>query len=231
MSAEVFPFESEWKKRIERSPEAKQARQNLEFHRRKIRQMHEDLTHAEAWEKELEARLQSDKEKIKPRIHVFTEQLELPKGVEDKIVEAAIVEEDTEKLVSVLRRKAIAMDNMDRSQLLGFIKTVLNVRNCLLEKDNQHGVEVMQEMASGALKHLGRVTTDWVEIVAWEADMLRQLVREVEGIPTFVVRMTDQLLAKHVSVNSSSSVVQMTQSTSLVTSHVQTNNNSMISNK
>ena len=148
-----------------------------------------------------------------------------------KIVEAAIVEEDTEKLISVLRRKAIAMDNMDRSQLLGFIKTVLNVRNCLLEKDNQHGVEVMQEMASGALKHLGRVTIDWVEIVAWEADMLRQLVREVEGIPTFVVRMTDQLLAKHVSVNSSSSVVQMTQSTSLVTSHVQTNNNSMISNK
>jgi len=231
MSAELFPFESEWKKRIERSPEAKQARQNLEFHRRKIRQMHEELTHAEAWEKELDARLQVVKEKVKPRILVFSEQLELSKGVEDKIVEATIIEEDSENLISVLRKKAIAMENMDRSQLLGFIKTVLNVRNCFLDKDNQHGVEVMQEMASGALKHLGRVTIDWMEIVAWEADMLRQLVREVEGVPAFMVMMMDQLLVKLVSSNSSSSVTQMTQSTSLATSHALNNNNSMISNK
>ena len=95
MSAELFPFESEWKKRIERSAEAKQAQQN----RRKIQQMHEDLTYTEAWEKELEARLQLVKEKIKPRIVVFTEQLELSKGVEDQIVEAAVVEEDSEKLI------------------------------------------------------------------------------------------------------------------------------------
>ena len=116
-----------------------------------------------------------------------------------------------------------------RSQLLGFIKTVLNVRNGFLEKDNPQGVEVMQEMASGVLKHLGRVTIDWIEIVPWEADMLRQLVREVEGVPTFLVRMMDQVLEKFVSINSS--VSQVTQSTSAATSLVdQVNNNSMISN-
>ena len=121
------------------------------------------------------------------------------------------------------------MDKMDRSKLLGFIKTVLNVRNGFLEKDNPQGVEVMQEMASGVLKHLGRVTIDWIEIVPWEADMLRQLVREVEGVPTFLVRMVDQVLEKFVSINSS--VSQVTQSTSAATSLVdQVNNNSMISN-
>ena len=231
MSAEMIPFESEWGKRIERSPEAKLAKQNLEFHRRKIRQMHDELSHAEAWEKELETRLQTIKEKVKPRILVFSEQLELSKGVEDKIVEATVVEEDSENLIGLLRKKAFAMDKMDRSQLLGFIKTVLNVRNGFLEKDNQHGVEMMQDIASGALKHLGRATIDWMEIVPWEAEMLRQLVREVEGVPAFMVMMMDQLLVKLVSSNSSSSVTQMTQSTSLATSHALNNNNSMISNK
>ena len=225
----MFSFESEWRKRIERSPEAKLANQNLEFHRRKIRQLHEELTHAEAWERELEARLQKMKDKVKPRILVFSEQLESCKGVEDKIIEATVVEEDSEKLIGVLRKKAISMDKMDRSKLLGFIKTVLNVRNGFLEKDNPQGVEVMQEMASEALKHLGRVTIDWMEIVPWEADMLRQLVREVEGVPTFLVRMVDQVLEKFVSNNSS--VSQVTQSTSVATSLVdQVNNNSMISN-
>ena len=117
MSAEMFSFESEWGKRIERSPEAKLAKQNLEFHRRKIRQMHEELSHAEAWEKELEARLQTIKEKVKPRILVFSEQLELSKGVEDKIVEATVVEEDSENLIGLLRKKAFAMDKMDRSAI------------------------------------------------------------------------------------------------------------------
>jgi len=228
MSAEMFPFESEWGKRIERSPEAKLAKQNLEFHRRKIRQMHDELSHAEAWEKELEARLQTIKEKVKPRILVFSEQLELSKGVDDKIVEATVVEEDSEKLIGLLRKKAFAMDKMDRSQLLGFIKTVLNVRNGFLEKDNQHGVEMMQDIASGALKHLGRATIDWMEIVPWEAEMLRQLVREVEGIPAFLVRMLDQILVKI--VTNSSSVTQMIQSTSPSTKEIDQVNNSTISN-
>ena len=218
MSANMFSFESEWRKRIERSPEAKLANQNLEFHRRKIRQLHEELTHAEAWERELEARLQKMKDKVKPRILVFSEQLESCKGVEDKIIEATVVEEDSEKLIGVLRKKAISMDKMHRSQLLGFIKTVLNVRNGFLEKDNPQGVEVMQEMASGALKHLGRVTIDWTDIVPWEADMLRQLMREVEGVPDFLIRMVDQVLAKLVSIYSN--VTQTTQSTSVATSCV-----------
>ena len=136
----MFSFESEWRKRIERSPEAKLANQNLEFHRRKIRQLHEELTHAEAWERELEARLQKMKDKVKPRILVFSEQLESCKGVEDKIIEATVVEEDSEKLIGVLRKKAISMDKLDRSQLLGFIKTILNVRNGFLDAIASLGV-------------------------------------------------------------------------------------------
>ena len=61
--------------------------------------------------------------------------------------EAGIEEEDQDRLLAMLRKKALDMDTMDRAQLLAFIKTLLSVRNCLLEKEQEHGVEMMQEMA------------------------------------------------------------------------------------
>ena len=85
---------------------------------------------------------------------------------------------------------------MNRTQLLGFLKTVLSVRNFFLEKDNQQGVEILHETASGVLKHLGRATIYWSDFSSWEAEFLRSLIREVEGMPEFALRMIDQFLAK-----------------------------------
>ena len=42
---------SEWRRRIASSPNAKKAYHNLEFHRRKVRKMIEELHVAEEWEK------------------------------------------------------------------------------------------------------------------------------------------------------------------------------------
>ena len=71
---------------------------------------------------------------------------------------------------------------------------MLSVRNCLLEKEQERGVEMMQEMASGVLKQLGRVSIDWLEVSEWEAGLLKRLIKEVEGVPGFVARMLDQFL-------------------------------------
>ena len=94
---------------------------------------------------------------------------------------------------------------MNRTQLLGFLKTVLCVRNFFLEKDNQHGVEILHETASGVLKHLGRATIDWSDFSSWEAEFLRSLIREVEGMPEFALRMIDQFLSKFDTRSKSSS--------------------------
>ena len=198
MSGDIGNFQSDWRKRITNSPEAKQAKINLEFHRRKIRQIQEELTQASVWEKELEKRLHNIEEKVKPPLLKFSEQIEDTGTVEESIVEESIMEEDSEKLIGLLRRKAIAMDKLNRSQLLGFLKTVLNVRNKFLEKDNNHGVDVMQEMASSVLKHMGRITINWVEMSSWEAEFVRQLVREVEQVPVFIARIMDQFLVNHI---------------------------------
>lgn len=196
MSGEMANLNSEWKNRIESSPEAKKAKFNLEFHRKKINRMHEEMSQAEAWEKELERRFKNVKEQVKPPLLILTEQLETSKPVDDSIIEASINENDPEKLISLFRRKAMSMKEMNRSELLGFVKTVLGVRNGFLMKDNQYCVGVLQEIASGALKQLGRATINWQDLNSWEADFMKLLILEVEGMPGFISRFMEQILTQ-----------------------------------
>ena len=182
-------FQNEWGKRIASSPEAKKATDHLNFHKRKVRKMHEELGVAEEWERELQRRLVSVKERLKPPIMRIVETLETSNQIEESFLEEAVNEEDYDRLVTVLRKKALTIDKMDRTQLLAFIKTLLSVRNCLLEKEQDRGVEMMQEMASCFLKQLGRVSIDWVEVTEWEAELFRRLINEVEGVPAFIAKM------------------------------------------
>ena len=194
MASMTDTFQDEWGKRISSSPEAKKATDHLNFHKRKVRKMHEELGVAEEWERELQRRLDSVKERLKPPIMRIVESLETSNQIEESFLEEAVNEEDYDRLVTVLRKKALTIDKMDRTQLLAFIKTLLSVRNCLVEKEQERGVEMMQEMASGVLKQLGRVSIDWVEVTEWEAELLKRLINEVEGVPAFVAKMLDQFL-------------------------------------
>ena len=201
-SSETKSLNSEWRKRVASSPEAKEAREELGFHQTKVRKLTEELNVAEDWEKELERRLKAIEEKVKPPLLKIAESFENSNEVEDSFLEAAINEEDHERLLSMMRKKALAMDKMDRAQLLAFVKTLLSVRNCLVEKEQDRSVEMIQEMASGVLRHLGRVGVDWLEVSEWEAGILRRLIREVDGVPPFVARMVDQFLDNINLVNS-----------------------------
>ena len=207
---------SEWRKRITSSPEAKKAGDNLEFQRMKVRRMTEELHVAEEWEKELVRRLKTTEEHVKPPLLKIAESFEKSNEVEDSFLEAAIKDEDQERLLAMLRKKALVVDTMDRAQLLAFIKTLLSVRNCLVEKEQERGVEMMQEMASGVLKQLGRVSIDWVEVSEWEAELLKRLINEVEGVPAFVAKMLDQFLDRIIKDNGSKSTNSVIGSTSHV---------------
>ena len=57
-------------------------------------------------------------------------------------------------------------------------------------------------MASGVLKQLGRVSTDWLEVSEWEARLLRRLIREVEGVPAFLEGLLDRFLVNIINNNS-----------------------------
>ena len=79
----------EWQRKICSSAEGSQARLSLEFHKRKMRQLQEELTSAEVWERELEERLLEERlssvqEKVMPPFMKFCKQLEREEGGEEK---------------------------------------------------------------------------------------------------------------------------------------------------
>ena len=201
MESQTIRLQSEWKKRIASSPEVKRAGSNLEFHRRKIRKMHEELSVAEQWEKELEKRLEIAEQNVKPSILKFAEEFEKSNLVEESVVEATLDEDELERLISMMRKKAVAMLEMDGSQLLGLIKTILVVRDGLLGKGNQDGVDIMQQMAGDVMKQLGKSDIDWLQMSPWEANLVRLLVKQVEGVPAFVSKMMDQFLNNITNIN------------------------------
>ena len=63
-------------------------------------------------------------------------------------------------------------------------------------------MKLVQEMAQSVLNQLGRPTINWCELADWEAKIFRQLVREVEGVPAFVVRLLDTILAQTINTAS-----------------------------
>ena len=184
-------LESEWHKKINNSPEVKQAKRSLEFHKRKMKQLQEELTSAEVWEKELEERLTKVEEKAQPALMKFCRQLDNEDFVDDIIIEETVVENQWENIEIILRRKISRVEEMERSKLVGLVKTVLTMRNCLVEKDNQEGVEVIQGMARTILKQMGRSSIDWMDMKKWEVRSVRVVMREVEDVPEFVTRIVD----------------------------------------
>ena len=186
----------EWERKKSSSPEVSQARLNLQFHKRKMRQLHEELTSAEVWEGELEQRLKRVEDKVQPPVMKFCCQVTREKGVEQQVIEESMEGEDWKEVVKIMKKRVMQVEQMDRRQLVGLVRTVLSVRNCLVEKECNEGVEITQGIARSILSHLGRASIDWGEMNGWEVEVVRQLIREVEGVPGFVARIVDQLLVR-----------------------------------
>ena len=100
---------------------------------------------AEAYEAELERRLNQVEERLKPPIMRFTEKLNQTNGVDETLAEEIVCEvEDPNRIVSIMKNKASSMEKMTRSQLVGFIKTIINLRDRFLEEEIRAGSDVMQ---------------------------------------------------------------------------------------
>jgi len=200
-------LEQEWQRRIQDNQDVQQAKVDLEFHRAKIRQMQEELTQAEVWERQLEQRIIRTKERLKPPIMKFSEQLETCKAVDEADIEATFGEKNVnaDQVVKLLRRKALEVHKLGRNELLGFINTVLNIRNHIVDSENPtEGLkEVVETVAGKILSQLGRPSIDWTGMQEGQLRIVRRLVTiEVDEIPAFVASLVDQLIAKEIFYNS-----------------------------
>ena len=91
MSSSCESTEEDWRRRILASPDARDARKNLESHRNKIRELQEELRVAEEYEAELEDRLSQVEDRLRPPVMRFKENLKLDSGV-DRTVVGEIIE-------------------------------------------------------------------------------------------------------------------------------------------
>jgi len=200
-------LEQEWQRRIQDNQDVQQAKVDLEFHRAKIRQMQEELTQAEVWERQLEQRIIRTKEMLKPPIMKFSEQLETCKAVDEADIEATFGEKNVnaDQVVKILRRKALEVQKLGRNELLGFINTVLNIRNHIVDSEipTEGLKEVVETVAGKILSQLGRPSIDWTGMQEGQLKIVRRLVTiEVDEIPGFVASLVDQLIAKEISDSS-----------------------------
>ena len=115
----------------------------------------------------MEERLKKIEEKVRPPLMKFCDQLEKEEGVEQEVIHESLVSDDWKKVIGLVRKRLVKVDQMERSQLVGLVRTVLGVRNGLVESERQEGVEAMQEMASTILKQMGRSTVCWEEMRGW----------------------------------------------------------------
>ena len=66
-------------------------------------------------------------------------ELEKEEGLEQEVVEESFVINDWEKVVHSIRKRVVMVEQRDRSQLVGLVRNVLRVRNCLVERERQEG--------------------------------------------------------------------------------------------
>ena len=65
-------------------------------------------------------------------------ELENEEGLEQEVVEESLVS-DWEMVVHSIRKRVVMVEQRDSSQLVGLVRTVLRVRNCLVERERQEG--------------------------------------------------------------------------------------------
>ena len=84
-------------------------------------------------------------ERLKPPVMRFVEKLNLPPGVDELLAHDVVTEvEDPSAIVAIMKEKANTGDLMTRVQLMSFMRTILNLRNCFNDEGIGSGVDVMQ---------------------------------------------------------------------------------------
>ena len=76
-----------WSAVVAASPQVVRARDGLQLHRDKVRRLMEELTAAEAWGEELQARCARMEESLKPPLLRFMEKVEVGELVEEHLLE------------------------------------------------------------------------------------------------------------------------------------------------
>ena len=201
-SLDLFPvtqrLNREWNETVESSPKVKEMRKSLRLHKLKMNEISEELGTAEKWERELRAKYLSIQEGLKPGIMKFAQMVENDEDIEKGDIERILSAGKWKDIVIVLKHKEERVTDLERGQLVRFVMTVLKVRDAITDRhpELEEAVEIIQNLAARVLKQMGSDRIVWSGLSGWEAEIVRKVVPQIEGIPMFVIRIIDWQMIK-----------------------------------
>ena len=183
----------EWKERVAASVEASRAKANLNLHKQRIARLVEELSIAEAWECELQAKRRRVEESLKPTLLQLHEKLEREEHVDDELLQEAI-SSGGEEVFKMLEGRVGRSKQMERSTLIRLVDLLLRLRQIPGEEEVREGR--MEKMAKVVFQELARPDISWSNLDTWEAEVMKRITQELGGVPTFMARLTSQLIGR-----------------------------------
>ena len=185
-------LEKEWRERVARSAEVHRAKENLKMHKTRIRRLLEELSTAEEWEGELEAKRRRLEESLMPPVLRFFDKLKKFEVINDNLLQEAY-SSGKDEVFKMLEMGAKRVRQMERPNLVYFVDVLLRLRHLV---NGELEVERVDKMAKVVLQELSRPDINWSSLDSWEVEVLKMMAEELEGVPTFMARLISQLVGR-----------------------------------
>ena len=192
MVAKMEVLAKEWRGRMAGSVEVRRARENLKLHKIKMKRLAEELSIAEEWKGELEAKRRRIEESLMPPILRFFDRLKRMVVINDNLLQEAFLN-GGEEVFKMLEKGATRVTQMERPALVYFVDLLLRLRQVV---EGEVEVERVDKVAKVVLQELSRPDINWSSLDSWEVEVVRRMPEEIEGVPNFLARLINQLLGR-----------------------------------
>merc|ERR1719342_1811087 len=155
-----------------------------------MKRLAEELSVAEVWETELEARWWRIEESLKPPLLCLFDKLEKEELVGEQLLQEAFAS-GGEDLFEILEIRASRTRQLERRALLMFVDLLLRLRP-MLNEDILLGR--VKRLAKVVVQELARPDIVWSCLDKEEVRIVMMVTQELDGLPHFLVRVVNQLL-------------------------------------
>ena len=190
MTVEMEKLKKEWEERKARSVEVAKVLEDLKLHKLRMKKLAEELSVAEEWETELEARRWRIEESLKPPLLGLFDKLEKEELVGDQLLQEAFAS-GGEDLFEILESRASRTRQLERRALLMFVDLLLRLRLMLNE---DIGLGRVKKLAKVVVQELSRPDIVWSCLDKEEVRVVMMMTQEFGGVPPFLARIVNQLL-------------------------------------
>ena len=190
LTLQMEKLQKEWEEKKTLSVEVRKVLDDLKLHKLRMKTLAEEVSVAEAWEIELEARRWRVEESLKPPLLNLFDKLENEEFVGDQLLQEAFAS-GVEDLFEILESRASRTRQLERRALLMFVELLLRLRFMLHE---DIGLGRVKRLAKVVVQELSRPDIVWSGLDKEEVRVVMMMTQEFGGVPPFLARIVNQLL-------------------------------------